>query len=460
MAIALEAARNWVRDWMPISPARIAAFDILLRVEQEDSYASELLHSSRHADLSSADHGLATELVMGVLRWRSLLDKHIAVRSAQKLVRLDQEVLTALRLAAYQLLFLDRVPGRAAVHESVELVKRAKKRSAVPFANAVLRKLNAVATGHEVVTRIASAQTSSELAECSAHPAWLVERWTQEFGIEIAKQICTYDQRIPETAISVSNAAIANELLSHNIQLSHGNLLASAYRVVSGDLTGTRSFREGQVTIQDEASQLVSLLVGQGPRILDCCAAPGGKTRMLAERNPKARIVAMDLHPHRARLLRKLVTANNVEVIAADAARIPVTARFECVLADVPCSGTGTLPRNPEIKWRLKVEDLADLQTRQLAILQSAMQRVSSGGRIVYSTCSLEREENSTVVEKAMSVDHSFCVLDCRVELERLRSRGELRWEDIDSLTSGLYLRTIPGVHPCDGFFAAILQKS
>jgi len=161
MAIALEAARNWVRDWMPISPARIAAFDILLRVEQEDSYASELLHSSRHADLSSADHGLATELVMGVLRWRSLLDKHIAVRSAQKLVRLDQEVLTALRLAAYQLLFLDRVPGRAAVHESVELVKRAKKRSAVPFANAVLRKLNAVATGHEVVTRIASAQRES-----------------------------------------------------------------------------------------------------------------------------------------------------------------------------------------------------------------------------------------------------------------------------------------------------------
>jgi 16S rRNA (cytosine967-C5)-methyltransferase len=126
----------------------------------------------------------------------------------------------------------------------------------------------------------------------------------------------------------------------------------------------------------------------------------------------------------------------------------------------VPCSGTGTLARNPEIKWRLKLEDLADLQRRQLAILQSAMQRVCSGGRLVYSTCSLEKEENSAVVEKAMSVDHSFQVLDCRVELERLRARGELRWEDLDSLTSGPYLRTIPGVHPCDGFFAALLQKS
>src|SRR6202049_3073492 len=145
---------------MPISPARVAAFDILLRVEREDSYASELLHSSRYAENSSTDHGLATELVMGVLRWRSLLDKHIGERSSQKLARLDPEVLTALRLAAYQLLFLDRVPERAAVHESVELVKRAKKRSAVPFANAVLRKFAGVARDQDRVPAIGKSQTS------------------------------------------------------------------------------------------------------------------------------------------------------------------------------------------------------------------------------------------------------------------------------------------------------------
>ena len=159
---------------MPISPARVAAFDILLRVEREDSYASELLHSSRYEKFSSADHGLATELVMGVLRWRSFLDKHIAAHSSQKLSRLDQEVLTALRLAAYQLLFLDRVPGRAAVHESVELVKRANKRSAVPFANAVLRKLVGVAIDPDIAWAIADAKTSVELAARSAHPIWLV----------------------------------------------------------------------------------------------------------------------------------------------------------------------------------------------------------------------------------------------------------------------------------------------
>ena len=216
----------------------------------------------------------------------------------------------------------------------------------------------------------------------------------------------------------------------------------------------------GRVAIQDEASQLVSLLVGQGSNILDCCAAPGGKTRILAERNPNSRIVAMDLHPHRARMLRKLVAAPNLQVIAADVRKLPTTALFDRVLVDVPCSGTGTLARNPEIKWRLKLEDLADLQARQVDILQSAMHCVSPGGKLVYSTCSLEKEENAAVVEKAMSVDDSFRVLDCRIELERLRSHGELRWEDIDSLTSGPYLRTIPGVHPCDGFFAAILQKS
>src|SRR5208283_2285254 len=152
---------------MPISPARVAAFDILLRVEREDSYASELLHSSRYANLSAADHGLATELTMGVLRWRSMLDSRIAEHSSQNLARLDPEVLTALRLAAYQLVFLDRVPERAAVHESVELVKRAKKRSAVPFANAVLRKLAGVA--RDAASTI-TAKTSTELAESSAHP--------------------------------------------------------------------------------------------------------------------------------------------------------------------------------------------------------------------------------------------------------------------------------------------------
>jgi 16S rRNA (cytosine967-C5)-methyltransferase len=444
---------------MAISPARAAAFDILLRIEQQDAYASELLHSSRFAGLSAADHGLTTELVMGVLRWRSVLDQQITQHSSQRLEKLDAEVLTALRLAAYQLSFLDRIPERAAVHESVELVKRSRKRSAVPFANAVLRKLSESALERKRVLPVIRANNDAEFSTSSAHPLWMVESWTRQFGRQAAQQICTYDQSIPETAVRLASPSIEEELALENVVLGPGRLLASARTVESGDVTQTRAFREGRVSIQDEASQLIALLVGHASTILDCCAAPGGKTRILASQNPDAMVVAVELHPHRARLLRKLVPEKNVQVVAADMRQLPVSRLFERVLVDVPCSGTGTLARNPEIKWRLRPKDLLDFQGRQLAILQLAMKHVEPRGRLIYSTCSLEPEENSEVVEKAVAHDRSLQIIDCREELARLRSQGEVTRKDLDSLTTGRYLRTIPGIHACDGFFAAVLEK-
>jgi 16S rRNA (cytosine967-C5)-methyltransferase len=446
---------------MSTSPARAAAFDILVRIEQQDAYASELLHSKQYAQLSPADHGLATELVMGVLRWQSLLDEEIARFSNTVVEKLDIEVLTALRLAAYQLLFLDRIPERAAVHESVELVKRARKGSAAPFANAVLRKLaRSTAAPSAAEDEAAEPVNTEELSQKLAHPKWLVERWVRRFGLSRARQICSYDQHAPAATVRLADAGVEAELKLDGIDLASGQLLASAHRVRVGNVSRTRAFAEGRVTIQDEASQLVALLLGKGARILDCCAAPGGKTRVLAERNPGASIVALELHPHRARLLRKLVPAGNVEVINSDVLEFAASASFDCVLADVPCSGTGTLAHNPEIKWRLKPEDLADLQRRQLDILRAALRQVAAGGRLLYSTCSLEPEENEQVVGYALSGDTAFHVVDCREELERLRAEGELVWSSPDSLVDGRFLRTIPGVHPCDGFFVAILQKS
>ena len=236
--------------------------------------------------------------------------------------------------------------------------------------------------------------------------------------------------------------------------------MAGARIVVGGDVTRTRALTEGRVMIQDEASQLVAALVGTGSRILDCCAAPGGKTAALAARNPTAEIIAAELHAHRVELLRKRVRAANVQVIQADALSLAVSSGFDRVLADVPCSGTGTLARNPEIKWRLKPEDLGDLHQRQVGILHAALQQLSPGGRAVYSTCSLEREENEAVVEEVLRDSSEFRLLDCRQELERLRSNGELVWSDLDSLLSGPFLRTLPGTHPCDGFFAAIFERA
>jgi len=439
---------------MPVSPARAAAFDILLRVEQQDAYASELLHSQRLDRLSLADRALTTEIVMGVLRWRSRLDSAIAAQSSRSLARLDPQVLTALRIAAYQLLYLSRVPARAAITESVDLVKRARKLSAAPFANAVLRKL-AQAKPDSIAGETIGAKIEF-LAHEFAHPEWLVERWAGHLGIENTEAICRHDQHIPATSIRLDDAEIAQELESERIELAPGALLASARTVTRGDITQTRGYREGRVLIQDEASQLVAALVGTGSRILDCCAAPGSKTAAIASRNPKAEIVAVELHPHRAELLRRRVRAANVQVLTADATHPPLNGGFDRVLADVPCSGTGTLARNPEIKWRLKPKDLNDLHAKQLAILRAALQQLAPDGRAVYSTCSLEPEENQSVVEEVLEGDSRFTLLDCRLELERLGS--ELATGELDSLLDGKYLRTIPGVGPYDGFFAALIE--
>jgi 16S rRNA (cytosine967-C5)-methyltransferase len=479
---------------MPISPARAAAFEVLLRIDATDAYASEMLHSSRFAKLSPADHGLLTELVMGVLRWRGVIDKDIAERSTQPLAKLDPEVLTALRLGAYQILFLDRIPTHAAVNESVELVKQARKRSAAGMVNAVLRKID----------------RQSHPSNDSSHPEWLVERWRQTYGPDVVRKICDYDNAAPHQTVRISTAhssvgtaapsassgqalgclrdagptgklivsgSEANRaaldgqpgaavptwmaaLQTNGVRLEPGSLLANAFTVTAGDITQSKAFRERRLIIQDEASQLIALLVGRGKAILDCCAAPGGKTRIIAEQNPDAMVVAMDLHPHRAALLKKLVRSDNVRVIAADARQFPVDKKFDRVLVDAPCSGTGTLARNPEIKWRLDPEDISRLQAYQIEILASAMNHVAQHGRLIYSTCSLEPEENEQVVAKVLSENPEFRIRDTRAELQRLKDSRELVVDEINSLLSGHYVRTIPGIHRSDGFFAAILEKN
>ena len=445
---------------MPVSPARAAAFEILRRVEREDSYATELLHSAPLAKLSSRDHALATELVMGVLRWQSLLDRRLAGASSQKIERLDGEVLAALRLGVYQLQFLSRVPARAAIFESVELVKAARKRSAASFVNAVLRKI-AQDRPEDIFKTIGRTPDAITLAQNAAHPQWLVARWAEYYGLEAARQICASDQAVPATAIHIHDDQFDAdaELAAAGVQLSPGRLLSAARRVLAGDVTGSRAYAESRVSIQDEGSQLVALLAGGGKMILDCCAAPGSKTALLARRNPHAKVLATELHPHRARLLRTLSRSPNVHVVAADARHLPFALAFDRILADVPCSGTGTLARNPEIKWRLKPEDLHDLQSRQVAILKSALAHLASRGRLGYFTCSLEREENEEVVEAALEGTTEFEVVDLKGELKRLRPSGEMCWEDIASLLTGPYLRTVPGVHPCDGFFAAMIER-
>lgn len=439
---------------MPVSPARAVAFDILLRVERDQGFASDLLHAPETADLSREDHALATELVMSVLRWRDRLDVALAPLLSRPLAKLDPEVVLALRLAACQLLLLDRIPAHAAVHESVELVKRARKTSAAGFVNAVLRKL-------QPETRPAQPEpTAAALASYYSHPLWLVERWARAFGYATAQCVCQAGQRAPTSAIRVRATAAVEELRTEGIELGPGLLLGSALRVRLGNVAATAALREGRIAIQDEASQLVAVLVGHGARMLDACAAPGGKTLLLAERNPQAEIVATEISPQRAQLLRQRISAANVQITTTDVRVLPVRQPFDRILVDAPCSGTGTLAHHPEIKWRLQAADLARQQKQQMEILSAALAHLAPGGRLLYSTCSLEPEENEAVAEQVLATVPGVHLLDLRPELMRLHESGELAWRDLDSLTSGPYLRTFPGVHPCDGFFAAMLEKS
>jgi 16S rRNA (cytosine967-C5)-methyltransferase len=319
-----------------VSPARIAAFEILLKVEA-GGYASDLL-LTRTAALDSRDAGLASEIVFGVLRYRAQLDFLIEHYSGRR-QKLDREVRTALRMAIYQLRHLERVPAHAAVGESVELVRRARKTSATGLVNAILRK----------VTRDPVAWPAREI-ELSC-PEWLLARWERRYGGEAAVSIARAALREPETY--------------------------------------TRGGR-----VQDIGAQsIVPLLrLEPGQTFLDLCAAPGNKTAQALETNIDA--VAADLHFHRAVHLKNL----GVPVVVLDGTQpLPFARRFDRILVDAPCSGTGTLARNPEIKWRLRLEDLDDLPRRQTALLASARAALAPDGLLVYSTCSLEPEENEAI---------------------------------------------------------------
>ncbi|HEX6897641.1 MAG TPA: RsmB/NOP family class I SAM-dependent RNA methyltransferase, partial [Bryobacteraceae bacterium] len=302
-----------------------------------------------------------------------------------------------------------------------------------------------------------SAYASPEEIGKKAHPAWLVQGWRRTYGFASAQAICEYDQQAPHTVIR-ADTKLLDELASQGIQCDPGSFLRGAYIVTHGDITRTRAFGERRLVIQDGGSQLVALLLGEGKLILDCCAAPGGKTRILAERNPHATVVAMELHAHRATLMARLVPLPNVHVICADARWMPFATQFDRILVDAPCTGTGTLARNPEIKWRLTPEDISRLQAYQIEILTAAMQKLAPGGQLLYSTCSLEPEENEAVIDRVLRGNSAFRLLDIRDRLTQLHQQGALVC-DPDSLVRGSYLRTIPGVHPCDGFFAALLER-
>jgi 16S rRNA (cytosine967-C5)-methyltransferase len=415
---------------MPVSPARRVAFDILLRVERDAAFSTELLQAGPHGNggagkLDSRDHGLATEIALGCLRRQGEIDQLLNAAGSRPVAKLDAEVRAALRIGCYQLRFLERIPDRAAVSESVELVKAARKRSAAGFVNAVLRKLPPRGAGEDDIAR--------------SYPAWMVERWRAAYGDEAAAGIMRLGVGAPAVYLRLNPALEFSEtlrLLSAEAVETEETELPTARRVTRGRPQQTRCFGEARFRIQDLSSQCVVRLLELRPghSFLDLCAAPGGKTFQAIEARGSARgVVAADRHLHRLRTLRELA-AGPVDCVALDGrVGLPFRRSFDRILVDVPCSGTGTLARNPEIKWRLRPGDIAELAVKQQAILGSALDCLAPKGVLVYSTCSLEVEENQGVVEEVLKEKTSF--------------------------GAGAYFQRIPGMSAGDGFFACSIQR-
>lgn len=391
------------------SAARQTAFNVLLRVERNAAHSDDLLHSALLDPLDARARALVTEIVMGCLRRRGELDLLLAARLRKTIASLDVEVRTALRMGAYQLRCMDRVPLGAAVSDSVELVKTARKRSAAGLVNAVLRNLPRLPDDKDGARR--------------SHPDWLRTRWEQKFGPRACQKLLAANICRPSAYVRiVPGADLADmlpELSAQGLQLEPTEL-SNAFRVASGNVSNTRAFHDGRLVVQDLSSQLVVplLAVKPGQKILDLCAAPGGKARQLAEQAGGG--TASDRSLRRLRTLRRL-GSNGLRLLALDAEYpLPFRIAFDRILVDAPCSGTGTLARNPEIKWRLKAADLAEMQARQVRILGRALDALAPNGRLLYSTCSLEPEDNEHVIDQVLGERAAWTA---RKVLDRLPGR-------------------------------------
>jgi 16S rRNA (cytosine967-C5)-methyltransferase len=429
LAIALARVKE-------ISPARLAAFRILEQVEG-GGYSSVLL-ATEEPRLQAADRALCHELVLGVLRRQLLLDRVVEHFSKRRVERLDQAVRIALRLGLYQLRFLTRIPSSAAVNESVNLVRMARLSSAAAFVNALLRR----AVREPEYDRATEVSDPLEkIAIETSHPVWLIERWAKSFGIDEAAAFAAANNLVPPTSFRVvSNRAEESEVLSRlraaGAVLESSPVADGAWRVDGATAALRELNAAGKIYLQDDASQLVAHAVDvkPGERVLDLCAAPGGKTTLMADRaGDQALIVAADRAAKRMATIvatMRLHELESIEPVLLDATeQLPFWKEsFDKVLVDAPCSGTGTLRRNPEIRWRLAPTDFAALAEKQKRILARAVEVLKPGGRLVYSTCSIEREENEEVVA------------DC-----------PLRRVDTT--------RTWPHREKCDGFFIAAFVR-
>ncbi|MHA7963644.1 16S rRNA (cytosine(967)-C(5))-methyltransferase RsmB [Paenibacillus sp. CAU 1782] len=449
---------------------REAALTILVRVATSGAYSNLQINKTlQEAGLSRSDAGLATELVYGTISRQATLDYWLERFVAKGLGKLQTWVHQLLRLSAYQLLYLDRVPTHAAVNEAVEIAKRRGHGGIAGMVNGVLRSIdrNRAELKPELINLPGEAET---IALRHSYPLWLVERWIAQFGLEAAEAICASSNEAPHAGIRVNPLAasvedVLAELSEAGLEGQPSSLTQSGIAVSGGgNLTELAGYIGGRWSLQDESSMLVAEVVAPRPgmKVLDCCAAPGGKSCHLAElMEGKGKVWANDLHAHKRKIIAaqtERLKLRNVEATTGDALKLGeifAPASMDAVLLDAPCSGFGVIRRKPEIKWTKTAGDVSDIAAIQRSLLDAVSDIVKPGGTFVYSTCTMLREENEEQIERFLN-DHPQFELDAQWPeplLKRLTAAGL-----IDESFQG-QLQLLPHHFGSDGFFIARMKR-
>jgi len=441
--------------------ARELALDVLNRVEEQKSYSNlELKSVLDKADLSAADAGLVTELVYGTIQRKLTLDFVLSHFVGGK--KLQAWVRNLLRVSLYQIRFLDRIPERAAVHEAVEIAKRRGHQGIASMVNGVLRN---VLRQPDVWEREPQGDLVERLSVAYSHPQWLVHQWLEVYGEEKTRAICEANNRAPHSSIRVNRLKTSREALLSQMQeegkAAEASLLSpDGILLAGGNPAGTSWFQKGYCTVQDESSMLVALAVAPkaGMRVLDACAAPGGKTTHLAERmDNQGEIVASDVHPHKRELIvrtAKRLGIDIIEAIVSDALDLPDRnlGRFDRILLDAPCSGLGVIRRKPDLKWNKTPEDVKAIAELQYELLVRLSSMLAPDGLLVYSTCTIEPAENQEIVKRFVA-EHPEFVLDQTLADEMPPAVRE----KLDA-TPG-FMQILPQDFDSDGFFIARLKR-
>ena len=443
---------------------RAICLDILNRVERANALPDRLLADSfkRYRYFTSLDRAFLTELTYGVIRWEGKLDWVIRHFSKIPFEKIEPETLHILRLGLYQILFLSRTPFSAAVNESVELAKRTRGKGGAGFVNAVLR--STIRQKDEIRYPEMEQDPALHISVVQSHPLWLVTRWLKEMTVQETLKVCEFNNQISPLTLRTNTLKINRENLVEKLREGE---LESRPTPFSGEgillqdpppVSELPFLKEGLYIIQDEASQLVTSVVDPKPgeRILDACAAPGGKTTHMAQAmENRGELYAVDVGKGKLDLIEEICQRLGIGIVKTvkgdAAAALPVSKEFvfDRVLADVPCSGFGTLRRNPDLKWRRGEKDIKRLSELQLSILGNLSGYVKEGGVLVYSTCTVFHEENEDVVETFLERHPEF-------QLDRMESVFP---EKLYLFVADGYFRTFPPRNGMDGFFAARLVK-